>query len=184
MTLPLIAKVGGPRNAALIMTGVGGVVVFYIGHRHSQKTAQSAGATPAATGYADTSMDPTQVYTGYDQLQQEISALQAQSGVPNPNPVPVSTSPGTPSPPAPIPRFPFPVPRPVGNPVLNPVLPPSSAPGGPAPKSYKVVKGDTLSGIAQRVLGSSSKWPTLYAENKAVIGSNPDLIRPGEVLRY
>ncbi len=25
-------------------------------------------------------------------------------------------------------------------------------------------------------------WPTYYAQNKAVIGSDPNLLRPGEVL--
>lgn len=54
---------------------------------------------------------------------------------------------------------------------------PPPAPG-PA-KVYTVVQGDTLSGIAAR-LGIA--WPALYAANRATIGPDPDLIRPGERL--
>lgn len=46
--------------------------------------------------------------------------------------------------------------------------------------SYTVVSGDTLSGIAQRE--GISDWHTLYQENLSVVGSNPDLIYPGQVL--
>jgi len=55
----------------------------------------------------------------------------------------------------------------------------SSAPSG---NSYTVASGDTLSNIAQK-LGVSS-WQTLYNENTSVIGSNPNLIFPGQVLSY
>jgi resuscitation-promoting factor RpfA len=55
----------------------------------------------------------------------------------------------------------------------------SSAPSG---KSYTVASGDTLSTIAQK-LGLSS-WQNLYNENTSVIGSNPNLIFPGQVLSY
>ena len=46
-------------------------------------------------------------------------------------------------------------------------------------KTYTVVSGDTLSGIAAKY---GMSWQTLYAANKGVVGSNPNLIRPGEVL--
>jgi nucleoid-associated protein YgaU len=44
-----------------------------------------------------------------------------------------------------------------------------------------VVKGDTLSGIGARF---HVDWRRIYAvpANRAVIGSNPNLIRPGQVL--
>lgn len=47
--------------------------------------------------------------------------------------------------------------------------------------SYKVVGGDTLSSIAdaQDVTGG---WHELYAANRSVIGADPNLIRPGQVL--
>lgn len=54
----------------------------------------------------------------------------------------------------------------------------------PQPKSdvitYTIKKGDTLWGIGQK-LGVS--WKTIYEDNKAVIGNNPDLIYPGRVLK-
>ncbi len=49
------------------------------------------------------------------------------------------------------------------------------------PSSYTVKKGDTLSGIARRLMGTTS-WQTLYEANKATIGSNPNLIQIGMVL--
>lgn len=45
---------------------------------------------------------------------------------------------------------------------------------------YTVVSGDTLSKIAHAKLGAASKWPTIYSANKGVIGSNPNLIFPGQ----
>jgi nucleoid-associated protein YgaU len=45
-----------------------------------------------------------------------------------------------------------------------------------------VVAGDTLWQIAQRFYGDGSLWPTIYEANRAVIGSNPNIIRPGQVL--
>jgi cell wall-associated NlpC family hydrolase/LysM repeat protein len=56
------------------------------------------------------------------------------------------------------------------------------APGAQADKGqYKVVSGDYLSAIAMEhnVKGG---WPALYAANASVVGSNPDLIFPGQVL--
>ena len=65
----------------------------------------------------------------------------------------------------------------------------STAPAAPEPTStsgsgrtYVVVKGDTLSGIAKREYGNASKWPTIYEANKDVI-KDPDLIYPGQQLR-
>lgn len=48
-------------------------------------------------------------------------------------------------------------------------------------KSYTVVKGDTLWGIARRYLGAGSKWNTIYEANKDII-KNPNLIYVGQVL--
>ncbi|MDN3286474.1 transglycosylase family protein [Streptomyces thermocarboxydus] len=47
---------------------------------------------------------------------------------------------------------------------------------------YTVVRGDTLSGIAQQedVRGG---WQGLYAANRSTIGADPDLILPGQRLR-
>jgi resuscitation-promoting factor RpfA len=67
----------------------------------------------------------------------------------------------------------------------------SSAAPAPAPAAssasssaqhgrYTVVHGDTLSGIAAKE--GVADWHTLYRENESVIGANPDLIYPGQVL--
>ena len=50
--------------------------------------------------------------------------------------------------------------------------------------SYTVQEGDTLTSIADRAYDDSSAtaWMRIYNANKSVIGDNPNLIRPGEVL--
>ncbi len=47
--------------------------------------------------------------------------------------------------------------------------------------SYIVVKGDCLSKIARELYGDAGKWKKIYEANKSVIGSNPNLIYPGQV---
>jgi LysM repeat protein len=47
-------------------------------------------------------------------------------------------------------------------------------------RTYTVRPGDTLSGIAVRY---GISWKKLYAKNKKVIGSNPNLIFAGQVLK-
>jgi nucleoid-associated protein YgaU len=53
---------------------------------------------------------------------------------------------------------------------------------------HEVVAGDSLWTIASRVLDTDDPrriaryWPRLHRANRALIGSNPDLIRPGWVL--
>lgn len=176
--MSLIDRLGGQRNAGLAAAGVGGIVVVFVGLRHRKGKTQTAAAAQqgqsTAQGYAQTAWDPNQLYTGYDQLQQQIDSLRGQQGAGNPNPAPVAAPVPTaaPSPAAPVPAAP----------------PPSAAPPPPSTPSsqrvYTVRRGDTLWGIAQRFYGSGSQWKKLYANNRAVVGSNPNLIRPGEKLRY
>ncbi|HEY6402135.1 MAG TPA: LysM peptidoglycan-binding domain-containing protein [Blastocatellia bacterium] len=45
-----------------------------------------------------------------------------------------------------------------------------------------VKPGDYLSKIAGAYYGNPQLWPRIYNANKAVIGPNPDLIHPGQVL--
>lgn len=54
------------------------------------------------------------------------------------------------------------------------------------PRQLLVRPGDTLWSLTARVLGPgastsdvSATWPLLYAANRAVVGADPDLIRPG-----
>ncbi|WP_037914644.1 M23 family metallopeptidase [Actinacidiphila yeochonensis] len=57
----------------------------------------------------------------------------------------------------------------------------TAAPAHSKPATYRVVKGDTLASIA-RAHHIKGGWKKLYAENKAVIGANPSVITPGEIL--
>lgn len=48
--------------------------------------------------------------------------------------------------------------------------------------TYTIVRGDTLSGISRRFLGSAGRWHEIHEANKDTI-SNPNLIYPGQVIR-
>lgn len=55
----------------------------------------------------------------------------------------------------------------------------------PAPttaQTYTVVKGDCLWNIAKKFYGNGSKYSIIYNANRSVIGGNPNLIYPGQVL--
>ncbi|WP_326796700.1 LysM peptidoglycan-binding domain-containing M23 family metallopeptidase [Streptomyces sp. NBC_01808] len=58
--------------------------------------------------------------------------------------------------------------------------PPGAAPAEPAPPSYRVRKGDTLTAIARRL---GVPLDRLYEVNRSVIGADPNLLRPGQALR-
>lgn len=89
-----------------------------------------------------------------------------------------------------------PVTSPAPVPTSAPVDPPApdrapQAPRGTAPAGAEVVvqRGDSLWSIAARHLppGSSraavaASWPRWYAANRAVIGADPDVLRPGQRL--
>lgn len=47
---------------------------------------------------------------------------------------------------------------------------------------YIVQPGDSLTSIAQSAYHDGNQWPLIYNVNRQVIGSNPNLIQPGEVL--
>lgn len=49
-------------------------------------------------------------------------------------------------------------------------------------QTYTVVKGDCLWNIAKKFYGSGAKYTIIYNANKGVIGGNPNLIYPGQVL--
>lgn len=51
------------------------------------------------------------------------------------------------------------------------------------PDEYKIQKGDTLFAIASKFYIGGDLWPLLYSANEKIIGSNPDLIHPGMVLK-
>lgn len=66
-----------------------------------------------------------------------------------------------------------------------PPPPPPRPPRPPAPRrTYVIVRGDTLWGIAARFLGNGARWPEIYALSRRTLRSgNPNLIFPGEVVR-
>lgn len=48
--------------------------------------------------------------------------------------------------------------------------------------TYTVETGDSLFSIAQQAYGDGNQWQKIYDANKQVIGSDPNLLQPGEVL--
>jgi nucleoid-associated protein YgaU len=60
--------------------------------------------------------------------------------------------------------------------------PPRMAPAQPAvTETYTVKEGDTLSRIASKVYGDTSKWDVLFEANRNIL-SRPESVRPGQVL--
>jgi len=57
-----------------------------------------------------------------------------------------------------------------------------TSPAPAASQTYTVVKGDCLWNIAKKYYGNGSKYTVIYEANKSVIGGNPNLIYPGQVL--
>jgi LysM repeat protein len=63
---------------------------------------------------------------------------------------------------------------------------PVSGPGagsGANGRTYTVVSGDSLSAIAGKFYGDVLLWPILYDANRAVVGPDPNLIKPGQKLK-
>ena len=50
----------------------------------------------------------------------------------------------------------------------------------PQKTTYTVKPGDNLWAISKKLLGSGSRYTELYEANKSIIGSNPNLIYPGQ----
>jgi nucleoid-associated protein YgaU len=90
----------------------------------------------------------------------------------------VSSSPVLPPSPAPSPTMPAQTPGPMSMATTAPGTPRATKPPAKSSITYTVKAGDTLSAIAQwfKLHG----YGALYTANWAVIGSNPNLIFPGE----
>ena len=57
-----------------------------------------------------------------------------------------------------------------------------SSPEPATTQTYVVVKGDCLYTIARKFYGDGAKYIAIYEANREVIGGNPNLIYPGQVL--
>ncbi|MGW4379227.1 transglycosylase family protein [Kitasatospora sp. NPDC004531] len=101
---------------------------------------------------------------------------QGQSGAgANPSPTPSTEPSGTPGQPSagtPAPSTPTP-----GTPSADAPAPAASS----SPQPYTVGPGDSLAKIA-RSHEVNGGWSELYKSNQQVVGENPDLIHPGQVL--
>jgi nucleoid-associated protein YgaU len=56
------------------------------------------------------------------------------------------------------------------------------AAGGSSAETYTVKAGDTLSKIAQHLLGDANAYPQIFEANRDQL-SDPDKIKPGQVLK-
>lgn len=128
----------------------------------SATTSSTVGAASTGVGLPAGATDPTTGTTT------DMSGTSSN----NPSPTPPTQGGGNPPPGAPVTP-----PTHTGGPA------PTPRPHPPAPtlKTYTVVHGDTLSGIAAR-LHYQGGWQALYAKNQGVIGGNPNLILPGQKL--
>ena len=67
-------------------------------------------------------------------------------------------------------------------PATAPAPAPSTPAAAPAPRTYTVASGDSLSKIAKKFYGDANKWQRIFEANRDII-KNPDLIKPGQVLK-
>lgn len=65
---------------------------------------------------------------------------------------------------------------------VKPARETANSPAPAASQSYTVEKGDCLWNIAKKFYGNGSKYTVIYNANKGTIGSNPNLIYPGQIL--
>lgn len=166
----LKADVMGIPGWAWAGTIVAGLGVAYVLPRlrggQADSSAEVADTVSILPGMA---IDPS---TGYP-VPVGPGDVPAGGGVPTPTPTPAPTPVPTPTP------VPVPTPTPEPKPAPTPTPPPPASPT----RTYTVVRGDTLYAIARKFYGGTgSDWSRIYAANRAVIGSNPNLIKPGQVL--
>ncbi|MDT0270454.1 transglycosylase family protein [Streptomyces sp. DSM 44915] len=153
---------------------------YYGGLQFSQSSWEAAGGTQYAAR-ADQATKDQQIATA-----EELLAIQgpgawpvcgAQAGLTAGGPAPeLDAGAGAAEQPEPEPEAaPEPEPEPAPEPVE---AQPQAAPAAGG-ESYTVVKGDTLSTIAER---HDTSWRQIWADNVDVIGEDPDLILPGQEL--
>ena len=168
-----------------------GVAAYLVYRKKKAMSAQAAQQSNQANSSSNLGTVPV------SNLTTEAQPMPVQMGdvfvnVPPPNVTQSQTQTNT-QPPAPNPS-PAPTPPPSGNlPVPTPTpVPPRS--GAPAPTPAPVQNKQTVTvcewpnwcgslwGIAAHFYGNGANWPKIYQANKALIGSNPNRIHPGQVL--
>ncbi|MER5773164.1 LysM domain-containing protein [Streptomyces sp. NPDC002039] len=151
-----------------------------------EQVEQQAAAKPATP---DAPNDLGGKYTDAAAATKAAADRMAAAAPPKPAPAPLRPAAAPPKS-APAPPRP-PAPGPVAHHTPTPASAAHKAvPAAPVPKpapvarkrTYTVKSGDSLSAIARRELGNEARWRELYAMNRGVVGSNPDLIHPGTVL--
>lgn len=58
-----------------------------------------------------------------------------------------------------------------------------NAPKAGASNTYTVKEGDTFYAIAEQTLGSATRWTEIYQLNKSMVGSDPSMLKVGQVLQ-
>lgn len=190
------AWIRGHQREALAAAGAAGAVVLALIARHRRTTAPAGdGTDPTAAGagaVAAGSAGQVGVLTGpnltdvQNTVQQQIN--DAITGVRKELADEVARIPAGPAgpvgPTGPAAPAPKPTPAPAPKPAKPAPKPPKPAPAPkpppkPAARHYTVVKNDTLSGIGARF---GVPWRTIYDANRALIGSDPNRIYPGQNL--
>lgn len=194
-----------------IAVGLAVGLVVFLAIRARQQAASTAASTAATdtTGAASSAFPmvnglpvlPSNVSPIYDSSGNVIGYQQAptpsttttdisgaSSNPPSPIPSPTGQPPAASNPPSTdvtlinshppiIAGYPPSLPTATGSPPRQPTPHPAT----PKLSHYTVVAGDSLSGIAAR-LHYQGGWQALYNDNQGLIGPNPNLIRPGQVL--
>lgn len=165
-----------PTAGKVAVVGAGGAVVVLtvIAARHSaaNNSGSSLGAPTDATGTSG-GADLSGTTAGgtsdvmFSTIEAQLQAILAAQGGAGQQPIPPQPSPGTgashgkPIPPQPAPKH-----------------TPSY------PRIYIVKPGDSLSSISYRYpVHGAGNWQAIYNLNRATIGSNPNLIKPGQRLK-
>jgi LysM repeat protein len=133
-------------------------------------------------------------------LQQQLTDLRQQAPAGRPRPATATPAPAPVATPAMVvAALPPPTPAPAvsGEPEVRRALPvTASGPAAAAPRAepvtaaaatdapvrtYKVVSGDTLNGIARKLYQNSSQWPKILEANKGTL-EDPTKLKPGMIL--
>lgn len=189
MNLSELPAVLEKNKAAAAGVGAVAVVGFALyakrkgaGSSTNAGAALSAGSqTAAASGGAAYDSSTSDLYNALEPQLEAIGNQLDQMQGPKTIPAPAPPAPAPAPAPAPVlhgDKGPIPSKIPVTRP--RPTPPPSVLP--PKTITYRVKPGDNLTKIAKLYPSKAITSSTIYSANKATIGSNPNLIKPGQTL--